>query len=81
MVRNLPPQLLTVGSEDPLTTPQLVREYLRELQGAGHAAEYWEHQGRSHAFLDSGDNFAENAPPALDVMLTFLDRVFYPGAQ
>ncbi len=81
VVRNLPPQLLTVGSEDPLTTPQLVREYLRELQGAGHAAEYWEHQGRSHAFLDSGDNFAENAPPALDVMLTFLDRVFYPGDQ
>ena len=35
VVRNLPPQLLTVGSEDPLTTPQLVREYLRELQGAG----------------------------------------------
>ena len=76
--RSLPPQLLTVGTEDPLTTPRLVQEYLAKLRGAGHAAEYWEHQGRSHAFLDSGDSFAKDAPPALDVMLTFLNSVFYP---
>ena len=37
-----------------------------------------------HAYLDSGHNkllgvsFADNAPPALDVMLEFLDGVFYP---
>jgi len=78
LARGLPPQLLTVGSEDPLTTPDLVQMYLRKLQAAGHNVEYWEHQGRSHAFLDSGSNFAADAPPALDVMLTFLNSVFYP---
>ena len=76
--RALPPQLLTVGSEDPLTTPQMVRDYLQKLLAAGHSATYWEHQGRSHAFLDSGSNFAADAPPALDEMLTFLNGVFYP---
>ena len=76
--RALPPQLLTVGSEDPLTTPQMVRDYLQKLLAAGHSATYWEHQGRSHAFLDSGSNFAADAPPALDEMLAFLNGVFYP---
>ena len=51
---------------------------------AGQTAQYWEHEGRGHAFLDSGSNallgvsFADNAPEALDVMLGFLDKVFYP---
>ena len=66
--RALPPQLLTVGSEDPLTTPQMVRDYLQKLLAAGHSATYWEHQGRSHAFLDSGSNFAADAPPALSLI-------------
>ena len=82
--RSLPPQLLTVGSEDTLTTPALVKEYLAKLRGAGHNAQYWEYLGQRHAYLDSGHNkllgvsFADNAPPALDVMLEFLDGVFYP---
>ena len=82
--RALPPQLLTVGSADTLTTPTLVKDYLTKLQSAGHPAEYWEHADKRHAYLDSGHNpvlgvsFAENAPPALDVMIAFLDGIFYP---
>lgn len=81
--RLLPPQLLTVGSEDPLTTPESVRGYQAALRAAGQSAEYWEHDGRGHAFLDSGSSsllgvsFADNAPEALDVMLGFLNEVFY----
>ena len=75
--RILPPQLLTVGSEDSLTTPAMVKDYLQKLRAAGHSAEYWEHQGRGHAFLDSRASFAEDATPALEVMLEFLDGVFY----
>jgi len=82
--RALPPQLLTVGSMDTLVTPASVREYMGELQSAGHSVRYWEHQGRPHAFLDSGSNmmlginFEDDAPPALDIMISFLDDLFYP---
>ncbi|MCZ6640212.1 MAG: alpha/beta hydrolase [Gammaproteobacteria bacterium] len=81
--RKLPPQLLTVGSDDSLVTPASVKAYVDRLQAEGHTVEYWEHQGRSHAFLDSGSNavlgisFNADAPPALDVMISFLDEVFY----
>jgi acetyl esterase/lipase len=81
--RKLPPQLLTVGSEDRIVTPESVRKYARSLRSAGHHAQYWEHEGRPHAFLDSGTNrilgtsFRSDAPPALDVMIRFLDGVFY----
>jgi acetyl esterase len=81
--RALPPQLLTVGSEDIVVTPESVRDYASALQSAGHDARYWEYEGRSHAFLDSGSNrilgtsFQRDAPAALDVMIRFLDDVFY----
>ncbi len=81
--RLLPPQLLTAGSEDNLVTPESVKDYMMKLQQAGHSAEYWEYEGRPHAFLDSGSNalfdlsFEKDAPPALDVMISFLDKVFY----
>ena len=80
--RLLPPQLLTVGSEDPVTTPASVRDYQAALIAAGQSAQYREYEGRGHAFLDSGSNsllgvsFADNAPQALDVMLKFLNDVF-----
>ena len=83
--RALPPQLLLVGSADTLTTPALVKDYLTKLQGAGHRAEYWEYPDKRHAYLDSGHNpvlgvsFADNAPPALDVMIAFLNDTFYPA--
>jgi acetyl esterase len=79
----LPPQLLTVGSDDPLVSPASVSAYLAKLQNAGHSAQYWEYEGRSHAFLDSGSNallassFEKDAPVALDIMIDFLDEVFY----
>ena len=80
--RSLPPQLLIVGSEDRLVTPSSVKTYEAALRNAGHETHYWEYLGQSHAFLDSGSNiftgsnFAEAAPPALDVMIDFVDRVF-----
>ena len=73
----------TVGSEDAVTTPASVQDYQAALIAAGQSARYWEHEGRGHAFLDSGSNsllgvsFADNAPQALDVMLKFLNDVFY----
>jgi acetyl esterase/lipase len=81
--RRLPPQLLTAGSDDNLVTPASVKIYLDKLHSAGQTAQYWEHEGRSHAFLDSGSNpllgisFEADAPPALDVIISFLDDVFY----
>jgi acetyl esterase/lipase len=82
--REFPPQLLTAGSEDNLVTPASVKNYLGKLRSSGHPAEYWEHEGRPHAYLDSGSNsllgisFEADAPPALAVMIEFLDGVFYP---
>jgi acetyl esterase/lipase len=81
--QRLPPQLLTVGSEDALVTPASVNAYMDKLRSAGHTVQYWEHEGRGHAFLDSGSNvllgssFEGDAPAALDVMIGFLDSVFY----
>lgn len=84
----LPPMLFTVGEKDDLTTPASIQEFMELLKAAGHDdLEYWEHQGRPHAFLDSGKNdflqisFAKDAPPALDVMLDFLDKLFYGKGQ
>ena len=80
--RELPPQLLTAGSEDSLVTPESVKAYVEQLSSAGHQVQYWEYEGRSHAFLDSGSNvilgssFEADAPIALDRMIMFLDEVF-----
>ena len=85
--RRLPPQLLTVGIDDRVVPPASVRAYLDDLQSAGHPAEYWDYDGKSHAFLDSGANvlfgssFEADAPPALDVMIRFLNGVFYGGPE
>ncbi len=68
--RRLPPQLLTIGTDDPVVSPASVNAYLEKLRSAGHPAEYWAYDGRSHAFLDSGSNallgssFEADAPPA-----------------
>ncbi len=81
--RRLPKQLLTVGSEDTLTTPESVIAYMTELKNSGQIVQFWEHEGKRHAFLDSGSsllmgqNFEKDAPPALDVMIEFLDGIFY----
>lgn len=78
--KQLPPQLLTVGSKDSTIPPEQVVRYQKILKDAGHIAEYWEYEGRPHAFLDSGSNeylgisFEKDAPKALDVMIDFLDK-------
>lgn len=80
----LPPMLFTVGEKDNVTTPVSIKAFMEKLKNAGHNnMEYWEHKGRPHAFLDSGSNeflgiqFERDAPPALDKMITYLDRIFY----
>ena len=78
----LPPQMLLVGSNDRLTTPESVKDYFNALQAKGHQAYYWEYPGKGHAFLDSGKNyflgtnFERDAPEALDKMINFLNSVF-----
>jgi acetyl esterase len=81
--RDYPPMLFTVGSEDNLTTPASIEAYIDKLREAGHDdLEYWIHEGRPHAFLDSGSNeflgieFSRDAIPALDYMMAYLDKQF-----
>ena len=82
--KTLPPLLFTVGSKDNTTTPESIESYIGKLKTAGHTnIEYWIYEGRPHAFLDSGSNeylkinFEDDAIPALDKMLVFLNKIFY----
>lgn len=78
--RKLPPQLCTAGSKDNLITPAIVQHYVQLLKDAGHPAEYWEYEGRPHAFLDSGSNqylgisFEKDGPKAIDRIVEFLNK-------
>jgi dienelactone hydrolase len=78
-----PPHLFLVGTNDNLTTPLSIKKYISQLEEKGHTAEYWEHEGRPHAFLDSwknqflGTEFRKDAPPALDRMLEFMNNLFW----
>ncbi len=82
--QTLPSTLITVGSKDNLTTPALMQDYMTKLKEAGqNNFEYWVHEGRPHAFLDSGKNiflgieFEKDAIPALDKMIDYLNHIFY----
>lgn len=80
---NLPPQFFHVGSLDQTTTPSSVKSYYEEVVKKGYEAEYWVHEGRNHAYLDSGTNeflgltFEKDAIEPLDKIIAFLDGVFY----
>lgn len=80
----MPPMLFTVGSEDQTTPPESIQRYLEAYEAAGHTNyEYWVHEGRPHAFLDSGSNeflgieFSKDAIPALNKMINYLNQIFY----
>lgn len=80
----LPPMLFTVGSKDQTTPPESIEKYIEKVKAAGHEnIEYWIHENRPHAFLDSGKNdylginFDDDAIPALEKMIEFLDSIFY----
>jgi acetyl esterase/lipase len=79
--QKLPVMLCIVGSKGNLITPASVKSFIEKLNEKGHKAEYWEHKGRPHAFLDSkrneflGTEFRKDAIAALDKMITFLDTV------
>jgi acetyl esterase len=85
-VRKLPPTLCAVGSKDNLTTPALVKAYADALHAAGQPVEFWQYEGRPHAYLDSGANqylgtsFEKDAPEAIDRIIAFLDSVFKTSA-
>ncbi len=78
----LPPQFIHVGSEDEVTPPTVVNAYFQKVIDNGHQAEYWVHEGRNHAYLDSGSNiilgnsFSEDAIEPLNRIIAFLDGVF-----
>jgi acetyl esterase len=79
-----PPQFFHVGSNDITTSPESIKAYVDLLKTKGQSVEYWVHEGRPHAYLDSGTNpylgitFEKDAPPAIDKIIMFLDSVFYP---
>lgn len=81
--QTLPPILCTVGSKDLIVSPTSVKKFVSALKDSGHSVQYWEYEGRNHAFLDAGSNpflgvsFEKDAPAALDRMIQFLDSVFY----
>jgi len=80
--RKLPPQLCIVGSKDKANTPVTIQNYVAKLKDAGQPVEYWEYEGKPHAFLDTKPNqylgtvFYRDAPPAIDRIIEFLNRVF-----
>lgn len=81
--RKLPPQFCHVGTEDKTTPPSSVKAYVDSLKVKGHSVEYWEYQGRNHAYLDSGANeflgnsFEKDAITPIKKIIAFLDGVFY----
>ena len=83
----LPPVLCTVGSVDFLVPPSSIEAFVDLMTENGHAAEYWVHEGRNHAFLDGGGNaflgtdFERDAIPAITKMISFMDQVFYSNQE
>ncbi len=82
--RTLPPMFFSVGSEDFITPPESIKEFIQELLDAGQKdTKYFVHTGRGHAFLDTGANltlrteFKTDAPPVLDKMILFLNKYFF----
>jgi acetyl esterase len=78
----LPPQFIHVGSNDKTTPPELIKAYISKLKENGQQVDYWEYDGKPHAYLDSwkneflGTEFTRDAPHAIDKMIEFLDFVF-----
>ncbi len=80
--RVLPPMLLTVGALDKVTTPESIRAFEAKLKENNQPCEYCEYKGRPHAYLDGHRNdfsgivteFRKDAPEALNVMITFLEK-------
>lgn len=81
IARNLPPHFCHVGSRDNVVPPETVKDYVDSLKLKGHYAEFWIHENRPHAYLDSGKNdylgieFSKDAPEAIDKMIDFMNRV------
>ncbi|WP_224484289.1 alpha/beta hydrolase [Robertkochia aurantiaca] len=79
----LPPHFVQVGTQDNVTPPFMVQRYVDSLEINGQDVIYWMHKDRGHAYLDSGSNevlnvnFRDDAIPAIERMLDFMDSVFY----
>ncbi|NVK84998.1 MAG: alpha/beta hydrolase [Cytophagia bacterium] len=82
--KKLPPHFFHVGSKDTTTPPRSIVAYMDKMKEKGHSnLEYWVHEGRNHAYLDSGANeflgnsFEKDAIEPLNKIIAFLDSVFY----
>jgi len=79
---SLPPILCTAGSKDFVVPPQAVKAFVKVSREKGHEVEYWEHEGRNHAYLDGGSNpflgteFNRDGIPAIQKIIEFMDGVF-----
>ena len=77
--RVLPPQLCMVGSRDIVTRPAKVEEYVQKCIDAGQHIQFFIYKGQPHAFLESqpsrfwGTDFSEDAPWALEKMISFIN--------
>ena len=80
--QKLPPILLTVGELDRVTPPENVINFMTVLQENNQEVEYWEYEGRPHAYLDRHKNtfsgtttyFSQDAPVALNKLLDFITQ-------
>ena len=76
----LPPQYHHVGDLDQTTPEESINAYVTKLKELGQEVEYRVFEGFTHAYLDSGCNeflqscFDTHAVPALETILSFLDR-------
>lgn len=79
----LPIQFVHVGELDTLTTPEIAKKYVEQLQSLGQPVRFKIHPGKKHGFLDSGCNdynngcFKELSEPAVTDMIAFLNDVFH----
>jgi len=79
----LPPQFVHVGELDGMTTPELAKKYVEQLQSLGQPVSFKIHPGKKHGFFDSGCNdynngcFKELSEPGVSDMVGFLNEVFH----
>jgi len=78
----LPFQFVHVGELDSLTTPEIAKKYVEQLQSLDQPVRFKIYPGKKHGFLDSGCNdynngcFKELSEPAVTDMVGFLNEVF-----
>ncbi len=75
----LPPQFVHVGSLDKTTTPETAQGYVDLLKAGKQPVEYKVYEGKTHAYLDNGCNWAnscfdKDAVEPVNDIITFLTK-------